>query len=219
MSDCISTYSKKKDGRKKLTANFKISEFACKDGSDEILISEKLPIVLQAIRDHFNLPVTVNSGYRTKEYNTAIGGAKSSQHCKGTAADIVITGVSPKKVAQYAEKLLGGSGGIGLYSGFTHVDVRDTRARWDSTTGAEVAVDGFYADECPYAEPTKNVSYGARGEAVRWVQWQLTRAGHKTGVDGVFGSATLRAVRAFQTSHKLDVDGIVGPATRAKLNA
>lgn len=219
MSDGISTYSKKKDGRKKLTANFKISEFACKDGSDEIRISDKLPIILQAIRDHFGHPVTITSGYRTEAYNTAIGGAKASQHVRGTAADIVITGVSPERVARYSEKLLGTTGGIGLYSGFTHVDVRDRRARWDSTTGSEVAVEGFYADECPYGEPTRNVVYGARGEAVKWVQWQLTRAGHKTGVDGVFGSATLRAVRSFQAAAGLSVDGIVGPATRAKLNA
>ena len=216
-TDGISTYSKKQHGGKKLTANFKVSEFACKDGTDEILIADALPVLLQEIRNHFGQPVTVTSGYRTAAYNAAVGGAKSSQHMQGTAADTVITGVSPLAAAQYAEKLLGSSGGIGLYNGFTHVDVRAARARWDSTTGAERAVEGFYADACPYTEPAANVSQGARGEAVKWVQWQLVRHGGKLDVDGIFGTATKLAVRAFQTTNGLTADGIVGPLTRAKL--
>lgn len=216
-TDGISTYSKKKDGSKKLTTNFKVSEFACKDGTDEILIADALPVILQEIRDHFGQPVTVTSGYRTAAYNAAVGGAKASQHMLGTAADIVVAGVSPLAAAQYAETLLGSSGGIGLYSGFTHVDVRAARARWNSTTGAERAVEGFYADACPYTEPAANVSQGARGEAVKWVQWQLVRHGGKLDIDGIFGTATKLAVRAFQTTNGLTVDGIVGPLTRAKL--
>lgn len=212
----IKTYHLSVDGATKLSANFRVREFACKDGSDETLISDKLVSLLQNIRDHYGRAVTINSGYRTESYNATIGGAKASQHCKGTAADIVIAGVTPLEVARYAETLLE-EGGIGLYGSFTHVDVRDSRARWDSTTGSEVAVDGFYADECPYTEPTNNVAYGARGEAVKWVQWQLTQAGHKAGIDGIFGTATKIAVRAFQTKSGLAVDGIVGPATRAKL--
>lgn len=126
----VKAYSKAKDGTKQLSANFKVREFACKDGSDVIFISEGLVQVLQAIRSHFGRPVTINSAYRTPTYNRKVGGETYSQHQYGTAADISVNGVSPKEVASYAETLLVGTGGIGTYSTFTHVDVRKVKARW-----------------------------------------------------------------------------------------
>ena len=62
--------------------------------------------------------------------NEKIGGAKASQHVLGTAADITVSGVSPSAVAAYAETLLPGAGGIGRYANFTHIDVREQKARW-----------------------------------------------------------------------------------------
>jgi len=50
--------------------------------------------VLQPLRDHFNLPVTVISGYRGANVNRAVGGRFNSQHLVGEAADIEIDGVS-----------------------------------------------------------------------------------------------------------------------------
>lgn len=67
----------------------------------------------------------------------------------------------------------------------------------------------------PYKEPTQNVQM-ARDE-VRWIQYQLNSKGYKLAVDGIWGSKTEEAVRAFQADNGLVVDGIVGPATRAKL--
>ena len=52
--------------------------------------------VLEKIRIHFGRPVTVNSGYRGPKLNKATGGAKSSQHMTGQAADIEIAGISNK---------------------------------------------------------------------------------------------------------------------------
>lgn len=46
--------------------------------------------VLQPIRNHFGQPVQVTSGFRGIPLNRAIGGADSSQHTKGEAADIVV---------------------------------------------------------------------------------------------------------------------------------
>ncbi len=140
----IEKYSKSRDGKKKLSANFVVKEFACRDGSDCILIDTELVKLLQNIRSHFRKPITINSAYRTSTYNKKIGGAARSQHCLGTAADIVIKGVSPLTVAQYAEGVLASKGGIGLYKTFTHVDVRKSRARWQNY-GKEVSVKGFYA--------------------------------------------------------------------------
>ena len=131
MAITINAYSKSKDGNKSLSTNFKVKEFACTDGSDPIFIAPKLVTILQKIRTHFGQPVTINSAYRTVTKNKACGGATYSQHLYGTAADIVVKGVAPKTVAAYAEKLLPNTGGIGIYSTFTHVDVRDVKSRWN----------------------------------------------------------------------------------------
>ena len=139
-------YSKSLEGDKQLTSSFKVKEFACNDGSDVILIHPDLPAVLQNIRNQFGKPIIINSGYRTPEYNKKVGGATRSQHCYGTAADIVVDGISPASVAIAAEKALkktGHSGGIGLYKSFVHVDVRSKRYRWDQRSGKEAAVSGF----------------------------------------------------------------------------
>ena len=127
----VNVYSKSKNGNTPVSKNFKVKEFACKDGSDPIFISPELVDVLQKIRDHFGKAVTINSAYRTVTHNKKEGGAVYSQHLYGTAADIRVSGVSPKKVAQYAETLLSGRGGIGIYSTFTHIDVRKDKSRWN----------------------------------------------------------------------------------------
>lgn len=127
----VYAYSKSKEGQTKLSNNFKVSEFACKDGSDVIFIAPELVNVLQKIRDHFGKPVNINSAYRTPTYNAKVDGATHSQHLYGTAADIRITGVAPKDVAAYAESILSGTGGIGIYNNFVHVDVRRNKSRWN----------------------------------------------------------------------------------------
>ena len=127
----IKAYSKAKDGNKKLSTNFHVREFACTDGSDPIFIDTDLVDILQKIRSHFGKSVTVTSAYRTPTKNKAVGGETYSQHLYGRAADIKVNGVSPKKVAAYAEKLIPKKGGIGIYSTFTHIDTRATRSRWN----------------------------------------------------------------------------------------
>ena len=126
----INAYSKKKDGSKKLSSNFTVKEFACKNGEDTILVAPRLVMVLQSIRSHFGKAVTITSAYRTPEYNKKVGGADQSQHCYGTAADIKVAGVTPAKVAAYARSIMPDWGGVGTYSGFTHVDVRETKSDW-----------------------------------------------------------------------------------------
>ena len=129
----INAYSKKNDGEKKLSSNFRVREFACKDGSDAVLVAPRLVMVLQSIRDHFGKAVNINSGYRTPQYNTKVGGVDQSQHCYGTAADITVKGVDVEAVAAYARKIMPDWGGVGLYTaqGFTHIDVREDRSDWN----------------------------------------------------------------------------------------
>ena len=52
--------------------------------------------VFQPIREHFGVPIILSSGYRSKELNTAVGGALSSQHCTGEAIDIDMDGTTVK---------------------------------------------------------------------------------------------------------------------------
>lgn len=117
------------DGDKKITEHFKLKEFACKN-SEAVIISEKLCYILEAIRSHFGRAITITSGYRTPEYNAKVGGAVKSQHMLGFAADIKINSVKPSDIASYARILMPTYGGIGIYSTFTHIDVRDTIANW-----------------------------------------------------------------------------------------
>lgn len=127
----LRVYSKAKDGSKKISTNFRVREFACKDGSDPIFIDSELVSVLQKIRNHFGKAVTITSAYRTPAHNSKVDGTTYSQHLYGKAADIKISGVTPKKVAACAEALLPDKGGIGIYDTFTHIDVRATKSRWN----------------------------------------------------------------------------------------
>ena len=148
----VKTYSKKTSGNTKLSTNFQVKEFACKDGSDKILIDTELVSVLQKIRDHFGKTVTINSAYRNAAYNKKVGGVSNSQHTKGTAADIVVKDVDPSDVARFAEYVMPNKGGIGLYSNFVHVDVRAKRSRW-TNYGKEMSVDGFFGYKPETNEP------------------------------------------------------------------
>ena len=136
----IKQYSLAKDGAKLLAPGFKVREFRCRDGSDVVMIDESLVVLLQCIREHFGKPVTITSGYRTAAHNKSVGGAKSSQHLLGRAADFYVEGVPVATVAAYAETLLPGRGGIGRYpkdakhptrkTGWVHIDTRTNKSRW-----------------------------------------------------------------------------------------
>lgn len=127
----VHVYSLKEEGNKEVSANFKVREFRCRDGSDAIFVSPELIEVLQKVRTHFGKAVTIRSAYRTPTHNEASNGVEDSQHLYGLAADITVKGVTPKKVAAYVETLMPNCGGIGIYGGFTHVDVRSKKARWN----------------------------------------------------------------------------------------
>lgn len=57
--------------------------------------------VLQPVRDHFGRGVKVNSGYRSPDVNARVGGSRTSDHCRGMAADIEIPGVPNHELAQW----------------------------------------------------------------------------------------------------------------------
>jgi len=122
----------------KLTNNFSLEEFKCKDGSDipnDVLKNIiELAKNLQVLRDAIGKSITINSGYRSPKYNAKIGGVKNSQHVKGKASDLRVAGMTPKEVALVIEGLIEQGkmkqGGIGIYPNFVHYDIRNTKARW-----------------------------------------------------------------------------------------
>ena len=121
-----------------MTNNFSLKEFESKDGSkmpsDVYLNIVKLVGQLQFLRDYTGRAITVNSGYRSPEYNAKIGGVKNSQHLLGKAADITIEGLKPAEVYRLINELIDMGlmlqGGLGSYKSFTHYDIRKTKARW-----------------------------------------------------------------------------------------
>ena len=127
----VKVYSLATEGEVKLSEHFRVREFACKDGSDPVFVSESLVDILEAIRLHYGAPVHINSAYRTPQHNASEGGAKTSQHTYGLAADIRVDGHTPAEVYALADQLLGEHGGVGIYDTFVHVDVRAKKSRFD----------------------------------------------------------------------------------------
>lgn len=110
---------------------FTPEEFQCKCGCKTNGIDHELVKILEKVREHFGRPVTVTSGVRCPTHNARVGGVSNSEHVYKRAADFVVSGVSPRTVANYLETLLPNTGGIGVYSGWVHVDVRKAKARWN----------------------------------------------------------------------------------------
>ena len=96
-----------------LTKNFSLAEMTKsetalrhglenKPGPDELNnLLQLCANVLQPIRDHFQKGVKVNSGYRDPDVNAKVGGSRTSDHCRGMAADIEIPGIANADLANW----------------------------------------------------------------------------------------------------------------------
>jgi zinc D-Ala-D-Ala carboxypeptidase len=96
-----------------LTTNFRLAEMTRSDtalrldlpntpSQEQITNMQELAFhVLQKVRDHFDMPVKINSGLRTLLVNRAVGSKDNSDHVKGMAADIEIPGVANADLAQW----------------------------------------------------------------------------------------------------------------------
>ena len=98
----------------KLTANFSLAEMTKSETAlrhdlenepNEEQLANLVALcenVLQPMRDYFGKGVKVNSGFRHPDVNAKVGGSKTSDHCKGMAADVEIPGVANADLAQWA---------------------------------------------------------------------------------------------------------------------
>lgn len=211
----VKKYSLKSNGNTKLSKNFKVREFACKDGSDEILIDDKLVNVLQHIRNTLGVSLTITSGYRTPEYNKRIGGATNSMHTKGMAADVCANGVDPLVIAYIANKYLDDMGGVelGSYailnSGYVHIDVRN---------GFWRAVKAYSnRNYVTYSNLFPTVRLGTSGQIVEVLTRKFMRLGISTCTSSTCTKNTVAYIKKFQTKYKLTVDGIFGKKSWDKL--
>lgn len=214
----------------KVSDHFFSTEFDCHGGGccTRTIVNEKLIEYLEKIRSHFNAPITITSPYRCSVHNSrpSVGGAPGSRHTKGDAADIVVKGVAPRTVAQYAESI--GILGIGLYETssdghFVHIDTRDYRSFWYGQKQAPRTTFGTYnggISSSPNSVNTNKLDTildrGDAGQAVKAMQEKLISLGYSCGeygADGVFGDDTYNAVCKFQREHNLGDDGIAGNLT------
>jgi hypothetical protein len=95
----------------KLTEHFSleeltVSEIAARKGLDnvpnetEISNLQRTALLLEQVRALLNKPIIINSAFRSKPVNDAVGSKDSSQHRIGCAADIRVPGMTPKQVVQ-----------------------------------------------------------------------------------------------------------------------
>jgi len=102
----------------KLSDNFSLHEFtrsqtATRHGIDNTPSKEIIGNlqslclgVLQPVRQHFQKPMIISSGYRCVELNIKIGGSVTSQHVQGQAADIEVLEVSNLELSDWINKNL-----------------------------------------------------------------------------------------------------------------
>ena len=118
----------------RLSPNFTVEEFACKCGKCNYTTpSLALVAALEELREALgNKPLRINSGLRCPAHNKAVEGSPTSQHVKGTAADVrPPKGMTSEQLAKTAENIKAfQEGGIGIYPTFVHLDVRGYKARW-----------------------------------------------------------------------------------------
>lgn len=87
-------------------AEMTVSQLAAREGLDNDPPAKAranlqlLCNVLEQVRALFCAPIIVSSGYRSPAVNRRIGGAPSSQHLQGLAADFTVVEVSPREVAR-----------------------------------------------------------------------------------------------------------------------
>jgi len=97
-----------------------------------------------------------------------------------------------------------------------------TMTKLNSSTAKDASgkIPGQAAEEDKPAADDGSLKKGSQGEAVKTLQKRLKELGYYTDyVDGDYGDATVKAVKAFQKNNGLTQDGVVGSTTQKKLDS
>ena len=125
----------------KLTENFSleeltVSEIAVRKNLDNTPnATEKTNLIrtallLEQVRELLKKPILVNSAFRSKPVNDAVGSKDSSQHRIGCAADIRVPGMTPKQVVQACiDANIPFDQIIEEFGSWTHISVPDSASR------------------------------------------------------------------------------------------
>jgi len=199
----------------KLIDHFNASEFACKDGTNTLLLDYDLLPLIEKFRQFVGRGVIINSAYRTISYNKKVGGASKSYHTYGRALDVHFT--SSYKNCNTLDKMCAffntlGMKGIIRYGTFVHIDTRTSK--YHATNTGKVMSYGKM--NIPYNGTL--LKSGSKSVDVGIVQFKLNKLGYNCGnADMIFGSNTASAVKKYQLNNGLSADGIVGKNTWNKL--
>jgi uncharacterized protein YcbK (DUF882 family) len=117
-----------------LSEHFSRAEFACRCNCGLDTVDVKLLEALELLHAKSRQSVYINDACRCVVHNAKVGGAPTSQHLIGKAADMRSAALTPDQVADFFEQQFPNSHGIGRYDTFTHIDVRAKKARWDFRT-------------------------------------------------------------------------------------
>lgn len=108
----------------------------------------------------------------------------------------------------------------------TSIDLTSGASGGEGNEGGATGGGTQPAETYPYgkaSETSGNIKQGARGNAVKAIQYALNKLGYgnsgTSSIDGIFGSKTTEAVKAFQKAMGIQQDGIVGKNTRKKFKA
>lgn len=125
----------------KLTPNFTLEEMTTSEigerkgldntpNATEISNLVRTAGLLERVRELLNKPIIVNSAYRSKAVNDAVGSKDTSQHRIGCAADIRVPGMTPKQVVEAIMKSdIPYDQLIREFDSWTHISVPDSAAR------------------------------------------------------------------------------------------
>ena len=125
----------------KLTENFSLQEMTVSEigerrgldntpNATEIANLVRVAGLLEQVRKLINKPIIVNSAFRSKAVNDAVGSKDTSQHRIGCAADIRVPGMTPREVVEACIKAnIGYDQIIEEFGSWTHISVPDMPAR------------------------------------------------------------------------------------------